>query len=451
MTYDEAVAWLHGMPRYRSEPTLERMERLLSLLGDPHKELAGKILHVAGTNGKGSVCAFLTHALTRSGYRVGRFISPFIMEFRERMEINGEMIPKREVVSICKTLQKCVERFTEETGCTPLEFELVTAMGLYWFAEQRCDFLVLEVGVGGKYDPTNVVDPLLSVITRVDYDHTEVLGPTLRDIAAQKAGIVKEGRPCVISPDNPEEALDVIRCTCEAMHSNWIRPERTEAKILSAELGRLAFSYRQTDYELRLSGLYQIGNALCAIEAMRILASLPCGAKVTEKAVRAGLSETTFPARFEPLSSEPPVILEGAHNLSGFRALRENLDYYCQDQPLLFLCGMLRDKNPADCLDCLPLSRVCFAACVTPPSPRAMTGEELAELFREKGTEASGFPSVRDALSDLKRRNRTCLIPVICFGSLYVAGAVRRAFSLPDESTVKGGKRRGTSSAGSGF
>lgn len=439
MTYHETLSFLHSMPRTHTAPTLARMERLLAMLGNPEKKLAGRFLHVTGTNGKGSVCAFLTSALRRQGYHVGRFISPFIMEFRERMEIDGEVISEAETAEIGEQIKSCVERYIQETGETPLEFELVTLMGLLWFSAHACDLVVMEVGIGGTFDATNVITPLLSVIVRVDYDHTELLGNTLAEIAAQKSGIIKAGAPCVCYADNPAEVREVIAARCRETGSQLVIPKRADIVQGKAEPGRLTFTYAGQAYTLALSGLYQVQNAVTAIEALRLLPSL--GYPMTEQAVKDGLSSTTFPARFEVLSRDPMIILDGAHNTSGMQAMADNIAYYFQGQPLLYLCGMLRDKNPEEALSAvLTVNTVQFAACITPPTPRAMAGAQLAEIFTSHGIRAEAFPSIGAALAALKEKQKALCtssdrnIPILCFGSLYMAGDVRRECGRANEN-----------------
>ena len=440
MTYQETLSWLHSMPRTHSAPTLERVRTLLSMVGNPQDALARRFLHVTGTNGKGSACAFLSSVLRAQGYRVGRFISPFIMEFRERMEIDGEQISEEEVCVIGEELQLIVNRYTQETGQTPLEFELVTVMGFLYFAQHACDFVVLEVGIGGAYDPTNVVTPLLSVIMRVDYDHTELLGDTLAAIAEQKAGIIKPGAPCVLYADNEPEVTDVIRRRCAETGSALVQPDTDALHIGDARPGMLHFSYRDNAYTLRLSGIYQVRNAVTAIEALRLLPTL--GYAMTEESIIAGLASAQFPARFEVLSEHPPILLDGAHNRSGMDALAENMDVYYPGRPLLYLCGMLRDKNPEDAL--APLLRADttrFCACVTPPTPRAMQAETLCGIFRCHGIDAAPYPSIEEALRALTEiRAQLCEdedmepLPILCFGSLYSAGDIRRACGIFTET-----------------
>ncbi len=440
MTYQETLSWLHSMPRIHSAPTLERVRALLSMVGDPQNALSGRFLHVTGTNGKGSACAFLSSALRAQGYRVGRFISPFIMEFRERMEIDGEQISEDEVISISEELQTVVNRYTLQTGQTPLEFELVTVMGLLYFARHACDFVVLEVGIGGMYDPTNVVTPLLSVIMRVDYDHTELLGDTLAAIAEQKAGIIKPGAPCVLYEDNAREVYDVIRHRCAETGSALILPDADELTVGDARPGCLLFTYKGYNCQLRLSGVYQVRNALTAIEALRLLPSL--GYEMTEDAIVRGLASAQFPARFEVLSQNPPILLDGAHNLSGMEALAENIDFYYPDKPLLYLCGMLGDKNPDAALAPILCSdRVRYCACITPPSPRAMPAVQLCGIFRAHGIDAAPYTSIDAALDALCQMRAQMVsaenvdtLPILCFGSLYSAGDVRRACGIFTES-----------------
>ncbi|MBQ3065948.1 MAG: bifunctional folylpolyglutamate synthase/dihydrofolate synthase [Clostridia bacterium] len=425
MTYEETLAWMHSMPRANTEPTLSRMQRLLAMLGDPQKTMARRFLHVTGTNGKGSVCAFLSCALRRAGYRVGRFISPFIMDFCERMEINGEMISRAEVALIGDRLRSVVERFTQETGEAPLEFELVTLMGLVWFAQMRCDLVVLEVGIGGTFDATNVIEPLISVIMRIDYDHTELLGNTRAEIAKRKSGIIKAGAPCVLYGDCDEDVRQVIAERCAVQGSTLILTEPEKMEIKEAALGKLCFAYRGKEYMLRLCGVYQARNALAAIDVLHHLGSL--GVPVSEDSIRDGLAETSFPARFEILGTAPTVILDGAHNASGIEALAENISFYFQDQPILCLCGMLRDKNPEQTLSALFAgTEIRHAVCITPPSPRAMEGEALAALFEKKGISAEYRPSAAEALDTLLVMAEQTHLPMICFGSLYIAGDIRR-------------------------
>ncbi len=441
MTYNETLAWMHSMPRTHSAPTLSRVEHLLSMMGNPEKKLARRFIHVTGTNGKGSFCAFVSSALQKAGYRVGRFISPFIMEFRERMEIGGVQITEEEVASLGDEIRVYVERYTQETGESPIEFELVTLMGFLWFSRQGCDLVVLEVGIGGMYDPTNVVSPLLSVIMRVDYDHTELLGNTLTEIARHKSGIIKAGAPCVLYADNEKEVIDVIREKCASLHTPLVMADRNCIRIGEATPSNLPFTYKQTSFRLRLSGTYQIENAVTAIEALRALSAL--GFPITEEQIESGLAATAFPARFEVLSHHPLFILDGAHNASGIHAMAENIRFYFDGKPLFYLIGMLRDKHPADVLaEVMTPDTVKYIACITPPSPRAMPAEELATALSSYGMATHAFPDIPSALDSLRAMAEVYEaehgepVTILCFGSLYSAGDVRRTCNVLHKGSI---------------
>ena len=435
MTYEEVLSAMHALPRVHRAPTMQRILYLLSAVGDPHTKLSGRFIHVTGTNGKGSTCAFLSSVLTHAGYRVGRFVSPFIMDFCERMEIDGKQIQRETVAALGSEIFDAVKRMEKETNETLLEFEIVTAMGLLWFARENCDLVVLEVGIGGRDDPTNVVTPLLSVITHVDLDHTELLGDTPAAIAEIKAAIVKEGAPCVLGAENVPEVQAVLQKRCEETHSALVIPDTKAAHITSAKPGALSFTYKEKSYTLSLSGIYQIENALCAIEALTLMPSL--GYPIKESDIAEGLRAASLPARFEVLKSAPYVIFDGAHNPSGIASLRRSIETYFDGKQILCLCGMLSDKHPDIALaDMLSYPHIAEVACVTPPSPRAMQGEALARVFSENGISASSYPTVAAALKGLLAKQKKTGMPIICFGSLYLAGEIRRFFGRADEKTT---------------
>ncbi len=496
LTYEETLEYLHSMPRTRRQPTLARIKRLMSYLGNPEKQLAGRFIHVTGTNGKGSVCAYTASVLKQAGFRTGRFTSPFINDFSERIEVDGVPIPHAEVAKMGEILKGAAERLYKDTWEWPIEFELVTCMGLMWFAWQKCDYVVLEVGIGGDTDPTNVVEPLISVITQIDYDHTELLGDTLEEIAEKKAGIIKPGAPCVICPPPGASVYKVIQDRCDAVGAPLYVTRDDEIRMHEMRPGFLSFKYDGRIYRTVMSGLYQPHNAICAIEVLHVMANM--GIRITERAICRGMLNTRFPARFEVLSEDPLIILDGAHNANGLGALGRNLRHYFPDRPILVLCGMLADKNPEAALGALydvteiperyippkPILagdaaladssdvvaeapsdgvsakkrvrkwvsrpgarsyvfhkhpdtlgvdgeiRIAYAACITPPSPRALPGTQLAELYRGRGIEADAYPDVETAIAALRARAAAEgeeKPPIICFGSLYFSGQVRTA------------------------
>ena len=365
MNYPETLAWIHGTERFGSRLGLGRMGRLLHRMGDPHLKVP--YIHVAGTNGKGSTTTMIASALTAGGFKTGKFISPFILEFRERMQIDGEMIPEETLAALATRLRPIAEEF-KAAGDPPTEFELVTVLGLTWFAEASCDIAVLEVGLGGRLDATNIIPPpLVAVITRIDYDHTAILGDTLAAIAGEKCGILKRGSTVICYPDQEEEALAVIRRRAKEEDDPLILPDRTALSVLSA------------------------------------------------------IAAARFPARLELLRQSPPVLLDGAHNPNGGRAPCDAVKSLGLHD-LTAVVGMLRDK------DCLPVLRMMAPYCArmiitTVPNPRSCPAEEFAELARGVCRDITICPdceeAARLALATAGERG------VLVFGSLYLASAVR--------------------------
>ena len=378
MNYPETLAWIHGTERFGSRLGLGRMGRLLHRMGDPHLKVP--YIHVAGTNGKGSTTTMIASALTAGGFKTGKFISPFILEFRERMQIDSEMIPEETLAALATRLRPIAEEF-KAAGDPPTEFELVTVLGLTWFAEAGCDIAVLEVGLGGRLDATNIIPPpLVAVITRIDYDHTAILGDTLAAIAGEKCGILKRGSTVICYPDQEEEALAVIRRRAKEEDDPLILPDRTALSVLSASRFALPPS-----------------------------------------AIAAGIAAARFPARLELLRQSPPVLVDGAHNPNGGRALCEALKAL-DLHDLTAVVGMLRDK------DCLPVLRMMAPYCArmiitTVPNPRSCPAEEFAELARGVCRDITICPDCEEAA-------RLALATagehgVLVFGSLYLASAVR--------------------------
>ena len=417
MNYPETLAWIHGTERFGSRLGLGRMGRLLHRMGDPH--LRVPYIHVAGTNGKGSTTTMIASALTAGGFKTGKFISPFILEFRERMQIDGEMIPEETLAALATRLRPIAEEF-KAVGDPPTEFELVTVLGLTWFAEAGCDIAVLEVGLGGRLDATNIIPPpLVAVITRIDYDHTAILGDTLAAIAGEKCGILKRGSTVICYPDQEEEALAVIRRRAKEEGDPLILPDRAALTVLSADLTGSRILYRGREIFIPLPGPHQVLNTITAVEALNALSGSRFA--LPPSAIAAGIAAARFPARLELLRQIPPVLVDGAHNPNGGRALCEALKaLHLHD--LTAVVGMLRDK------DCLPVLRMMAPYCTrmiitTVPNPRSYPAEEFAELARRVCQDITVCPDCEEAA-------RLALATagehgVLVFGSLYLASAVR--------------------------
>ena len=417
MNYSETLAWIHGTERFGSRLGLGRMGRLLHRMGDPHLKVP--YIHVAGTNGKGSTTTMIASALTAGGFKTGKFISPFILEFRERMQIDGEMIPEEALAALATRLRPIAEEF-KAAGDPPTEFELVTVLGLTWFAEAGCDIAVLEVGLGGRLDATNIIPPpLVAVITRIDYDHTAILGDTLAAIAGEKCGILKRGSTVICYPDQEEEALAVIRRRAKEEDDPLICPDRTVLSVLSADLTGSRIVYRGLEIFIPLPGPHQVLNTITAVEALNALSSSRFA--LPPSAIAAGIAAARFPARLELLRQSPPVLVDGAHNPNGGRALCEALKAL-DLHDLTAVVGMLRDK------DCLPVLRMMAPYCArmiitAVPNPRSCPAEEFAELARGVCRDITICPDCEEAA-------RLALATagehgVLVFGSLYLASAVR--------------------------
>ena len=404
MNYDEALNYIHSLLVFGSQPGLERIKELLNALGNPQDKL--RFIHVAGTNGKGSVCNMLASVYKEAGYKTGLYTSPYIVDFRERIQLNGVYIPKEDLVRLCQKLK--------DTGVYVTEFEFITALAFAWFAEQKCDVVVLEVGLGGRFDATNVIKtPLASAIMKIDYDHTAILGNTLSEIAFEKCGIIKGGHPCVSYPLQETEALEVMKQT----DPNIIIPDVSAVKVLNSSIEGNEFIYKAVTYKTALMGNHQIYNAITAIEVINAT-----DITVAEKDIINGISKATVPARLELISSKPIVFLDGAHNPNGAEALSGFMKNY--DKDIVAVIGMMADKNCKGFLEQV-LKYCCDVITVTvKENPRSISAEELAELSREFCENAISAPDYDTALALAKEKTKN-IRPLFVFGSLYLAGALR--------------------------
>ena len=403
MTYEETLEYLNTTGWSSTRFGLERTRELLERLGNPQDGL--KFVHVAGTNGKGSTCAMLESVLRKEGYVTGFYPSPFIQDFRERLQIRGEMIPKQDLVRITQQVAAVADSMEDH----PTQFELITAIGMVYFAERKCDIVILEVGMGGIYDSTNIISaPEVAVICNIGYDHTEYLGDTIEKIAWNKCGIIKKGS-FVASYDNVPEVMKVISDTC------------------SREGCRLYLAADEDPvYEIPLIGKHQKNNERTVLAIIRALRDR--GWKISEEAVKAGLAETVWPARFEKLRDDPVFILDGGHNPQCAKALTETLDEYMPGQKVLFIMGMLRDKAYKEVIDIIMPYADEFIT-LTPDSHRALTAKELADTIISAGGKASPSADAHAAIETACRTGK----PTVAFGSLYMAGDIRNEFCYTDK------------------
>ena len=410
-----ALDWLQSLPRLSGEPGLDRMKALLAALGDPQKR--GRYVHIAGTNGKGSVAAFTANILQKAGFKTGLTISPYVLDFRERFQIDGQMILPETLERLAAKVRAAAETLAE----TPVQFEAVTALALCWFDEEHCDVAVLETGLGGRFDATNAVEnTLVAAITRIDLDHTELLGDTVEKIAAEKAGIVKPGCIAVTYPVQEKEALQAIAAACIREKADLVAPEAEDIHLRRGGLFENRMEYGGYEVNLALPGAHQACNAAMAIEIA--LALWRQGLDIPDEAILKGLEATRFPARIEVLRRQPLVLLDGSHNPAGAAALAATLGAQKLPQKPAAVLGVLADKAAAEMLRALGDSFSTIYA-VTPDCPRAMSADELARLASQELPEVPVYPC-----ADLGQALDTALgLPqgaVVC-GSLYLAAQAR--------------------------
>ncbi len=413
-----AIDKIHSLDKFGSRPGLDRIQRFLSILGNPQDNL--KFVHVAGTNGKGSTCAMLSAVLTAAGYKTGLFISPYIVDFRERIQINGKMISEEVLENAVEKTFPVIEKLRED-GCVITEFEYVMALEFLIHSEAECDVVVLETGLGGLLDCTNVIKPpLCSVITKIGLDHTAVLGDTIEQIAAQKCGIIKSGSPAVASAQD-KSVMKLIESDCASKGVQLIKSESLPVKVLANSLDGIKLEYNDIRLNLPLVGAHQIENAKTALSVLEVIhESFP----VKSENIQSGFARTTNPARLEVLGKNPLVILDGAHNPDGINALKNALEAYLPDKKKSLILGMLADK---DSKSSVKLLGGLFDKVFTVPvnNPRTLSSEALAEECRQhfSETECFGNPfSAFDAAYETAKQENNALIIA---GSLYLAGELR--------------------------
>ncbi len=423
MTTQQAIEALHALPRMgQGTPGLARMQNLCDHLGNPEKEL--QCIHIAGTNGKGSLAAMTSSILTAAGYKTGLTISPYVVDFRERFQIDGEMIPPRTLANLTEKVLDAIDAIEAEGGEKPVEFEAVTALAFLWFAREKCDLVVLETGLGGRCDATNVVPhKLVAAITKIGYDHMEVLGDTLDKIAAEKAGIIKEGTVVVNYPDQPAEAMGPILTAAAEAHTSIITPDKDDLTLLRGKRLENRIDYGGYRAALGLPGTHQANHAAMAVEIALALWR-EFGYDISDDAILQGLADARMPARIEVLRRHPLLLLDGCHNPDGAKMLAATLTRADFEENLVGVLGVLADKDYKDMLsDLAP----CFAKIytVTPNCPRALSAEELQKEARFH-TDAEAADSVADAIRKaVDYADENNLAGVVVCGSLYLAAEAR--------------------------
>lgn len=415
MTVEQAIAAIHARPR-GGERTLCRMEALCRRLGNP--ERCFPAVHIAGSNGKGSTAAMIASALKAGNYRVGLYTSPYITEYRERFQINGEMIQQEAFCRLAGMVLEAAEMLDRE-GIRCTEFECGTAIAFLWFREQRCNVAVLETGLGGKNDATNVIpSPLASVVTALSLEHTALLGDTLAQIAAEKAGIIK-GNNAIVSPGQEPQAIEVLQNWCHKTGATLHIPQETDSRLIRMGREGLSFEYRRQLYSLCMTGRHQLRNALTALETLQALSlTFP----LSTEAIHQGLSKARLPVRFETVEEHPAIVLDGAHNPQGAAVLVELLKA-CPESPKIGVIGMLADKDWTHAARILAEG---FDQVFTVPvdNPRTCAHpDELAAAIRTV-CPANPVSSLAAALTDAREfagdKGLVC-----CAGSLFLSAQAR--------------------------
>ncbi len=401
MNYQQAIAKIHSFDKFGTRLGLERVSALLCALGNPHKRL--RCIHIAGTNGKGSVSKMLSEIFAAQGQKVGLYTSPYVTDFRERIQLGGEMISKEDLAYYAEKVFAAVATMEQTTT----EFEIITALAFLYFAQKQCDLVVLEVGLGGIYDATNVIDtPLASVITSIALDHTEYLGDTLASVAANKAGIIKPGGNTVLAFGQAPEVVALIERVAAEKNNRFI-----ECRNETGSYNGKAFFYKEKLYELSMLGFHQLQNAVTAIETAKLLGA-------SDAAIFKGIKAARMPARMELVSRAPDVIIDGAHNLAGVETLCKTVRHFFADKKIIAVCAMMADKQWRESV--LAIESIADTMVATRASnPRSLEAGQLGSYLH-----CPHFEDARQAYEYAKSLAGEDSLILVC-GSLYLAGDLR--------------------------
>ncbi len=436
MTYEEAIDYIHSVTWLGSRPGLERITELCRRLENPQDDLT--FIHVAGTNGKGSVCRMLSGILEKAGYRVGLFTSPYIERFNERIMLSGTDIDDEDLAQATAEVRVHAEAMED----SPTEFELITAIAFVYYKKMHCDYVVLECGLGGRLDSTNVIKtPILSLITGIDLDHRAILGDTVAQIAREKAGIIKEG-VAVLFGEGSDEALEEIRRAADEKNSPFYRTNFSAITNVQSDLHGTTFTFGTKEVRIGLKGLYQTRNTATVLTAVDLLRKE--GVTIPEEAVADALAEAKWPARFELLawdeeSGVPPILYDGAHNPQGIAGAVQNVKHYLspltKDGKVILLMGVMADKDHRQMIEMLvPLAKTVFT--VSPANDRSLDASRAAAEFEDCGVRACPNTCLEDGVKaavSLAIKEKT---PLLCLGSLYMYGDVKQTVKAYFESVI---------------
>ncbi len=418
MTYEEVLTWYHSFEKFGVVPGLDRVKMLCARLNDPQKKL--RCVHVTGTNGKGSVCTEVANVLRCAGYKTALYTSPEVIDFRERMQINGEMISADELCRVTEKVKSALEQVNEE-GVFPTQFEVVTAAAFLWFAERDCDIAVLETGLGGRYDATNIIEtPLVCAVVSVSLDHVGILGDTVEKIAWEKSGIFKSGAQVIASASVPQGAQEVIRSVASENGCGVLFADEKDIFDLS-RLSENTVGYKDVSFRLPFYGYHQVRNASLAVCICDALTRK--GFVISTSHIAEGISGSRIPARTEIICREPFVMLDGCHNDASTAALADVLKTVLPEKKILAVMGMMADK---DCKKNVLNLAPCFSYVVTvkPSNPRSAEAFELADTVRAAGVDAFAVEDPKEGI-DFAADILDSFDALIVCGSLYLAADIR--------------------------
>lgn len=422
MNYEEARVYLDEVSKYGSVLGLDNMRELLGRLGNPQDDL--KFIHISGTNGKGSALSYMSTILSGAGFRTGRYISPTLYAYRERIQVDGVMIDRESLAALVTVVKEAVDAMEAENKGNPTVFEVETALSFLYFKEQKCDIVVLETGLGGTLDATNVVKTtVMEMISSIGMDHMEFLGGTLQEIAENKAGIIKP-HTWVVSAEQDPQAAEVIKRVCREKDCKLSVVDPDAFQDVHYGYEKQTFTYKNwKDVEITLAGTYQVTNAALALEAVEALRKL--GYSLTEEQVRKGMKAAFWRGRFSVIHKNPVVVIDGAHNPAAAKVLKDSLETYFQGKNLHFIMGVFADKDYQSVIEMTaPLAKHIITI-ETPGNPRALSAVKLKEAVEKVNPSVEAAGSIREAVEKSMKNTQKDDV-IAAFGSLSFLGELDR-------------------------
>lgn len=412
MDFTMAMNYINEKNKLGSKPGLDNVKELLFRLDNPQNKC--KCLHIAGTNGKGSIFSFVQEILIQAGYRVGRYISPTIFDYLERFQINKEYMSKKKFTEVLEKVSRCVDDMAREGLSSPTAFEIETAVAFCYFYEEEVDYVLVECGMGGLLDATNVMEsPIVVAMASISRDHMDFLGKNIRDIAFQKTGIIKEGCKCVSYPQ-VNEAEQVIVDVCKEKNVELILWDEKEIEDVKYDLIETNFTYKGKEYKIQLLGEHQVKNAITAIEIASLIPD------VKNEHIEVGLKKTKWQGRMTKVSDEPLMYVDGAHNEDAWLFLADTVNKYFTNRRIIYIIGVLKDKEYNRMIDILK-GTMSYAITVTPNTPRGLDNKVLAKLIMEAGVGAVAADSAEEAINVAKSEAEKEDVIMVC-GSLSFIG-----------------------------